>query len=45
MNYSEDDYLFFLNKINDFVWEPFDKVLSRFLIFYWVDVGISCYEV
>jgi len=45
MNYSEDDYLFFLNKINDFVWEPFDEVLSRFFIFYWVDVGISCYEV
>ncbi len=45
MNYSKDDYLFFLNKINDFVWKPFDEVLSRFFIFYWVDVGISCYEV
>jgi len=32
MNYSKDDYLFFLNKINDFVWKPFDEVLSRFFI-------------
>jgi hypothetical protein len=45
MDYSEHDYLFFLNKINDFVWKPLDEVLSGFFVFYGVDVGISCYEV
>jgi len=45
MNHSKDYNLLILNKIDDFLWEPFDEVLSRSFIFYWVDVGISCYEI
>ena len=37
MDDSKDYNLFTLNKIDDFVWEPFDEVLSRSFIFYGVD--------
>ena len=45
MNNSKDYNPFILNKIDNFVWKPFDKVLSRSFIFYWVDIGIPCYEI
>ena len=42
MDDSKDYNLFILNKIDDFVWEPFDEVFSRSFIFYWVDGGGFC---
>ena len=45
MNCSKDYYLLFLNKINDFVWEPFDEVFSRSSIFYRMNVRTSLYKV
>lgn len=45
MNYSKDYNLFILNKIDDFVWEPFDEVFSGSFISYWMNVWISCYEI
>lgn len=45
MNDSKDVNPLTLKKINDFVWESFDEVLSRPFIFYRVDGGIPCYEI
>ena len=45
MNDSKDYNPFILDKIDDFVWEPFDEVFSRSSIFYRVDGGIPCDEI
>ncbi len=45
MNNSKDYNPIILDKIDDFVWKPFEEVLSRSFILYRVDIGISCYEI
>ena len=45
MNYSNDHYLFSLNKINDFVWESFNEMFSCLFVFYRMDIRISFYKV
>ena len=45
MNYSNDHYFFFLYKINDFIWKPFDKMLPCSFVFYWMNFRISSDEV
>ena len=45
MNDSQDHNSFIFDKIDNFVREPFDEVLSYPFIFYRVDGGIPCYEI
>lgn len=45
MNYSKDYYLFFLSKINNFVWKPFNEMFFCSFVFYRTNVWISFYKV
>jgi len=45
MNNTKDYNPIILDKIDDFVWKPFDEMLSCSFIFNWMDSGISLYEI
>ncbi len=45
MDDGKDCNPFILDKINDFVWESFDEVLSYSSILYRVDGGVPCDEI
>ena len=41
MKYRKNNYCFFFNQVYDFVWKPFNKVLSRLFVFNWMNFRVS----